>query len=125
MCSEHGIAAARAAWRRTRAIDSSHDGGAKIDENSGPTWPQAARSFGGALMTRNISHWALALACVFTAANAFAQDEDAEPADTEEAAEDPEGEPAADEEEATEEATADASVEADVGGDGGGDSKFF
>ncbi|HMJ10422.1 MAG TPA: hypothetical protein VK524_03395 [Polyangiaceae bacterium] len=75
-------------------------------------------------MTRNISRCALALACVFTAANAFAQDEDAEPAETEEAAENPEGEPATDEE-ATEEASAEASAEADLGDAGGGDSKFF
>ncbi|HEY6556793.1 MAG TPA: hypothetical protein VI072_05955 [Polyangiaceae bacterium] len=78
-------------------------------------------------MKRNFSRWALTLALAFTATNAFAQDEEGEPAETEEAAEDAEGEPAA-EEEATEEATAEADADAEADAElttGTFDSKFF
>ncbi len=76
-------------------------------------------------MKRNFSRWALTLALAFTATNAFAQDEEGEPAETEEeATEDVEGEPAA-EEEATE-TTAEAEAEADAElTPGAFDSKFY
>ncbi len=75
-------------------------------------------------MKRNISRWALTLAFAFTATNAFAQDEEGEPAETEEAAEGAEGEPAPEEDVATE-ADTDAGADAAVTTDGIDDSKFF
>src|SRR5687767_2878198 len=76
-------------------------------------------------MKRNISRWALTLALAFTATNAFAQDEEGEPAETEEAAEGAEGEAAPEEEVATEEGDTDAGANAAVTTDDLDDSKFF